>query len=113
MELFLGIWGSPLCCNQHQHFSLAQETMRTSPLPKQSGLEESWGLHLAFPVQFVDFSCPTLSAVGQAAQNQSSAHSAAPRKGLQITGVRGSCTGNSTKVSREQHKGQQGASPSR
>lgn len=100
MGLILGIWGSPLCCNQHQYFSLVQESIRTSPLPKQGGLEESWGLHLAFPVPFVDFSCPTLSAVGQAAQNQSSAHSAAPWKGLRITG----------ELRREQHKGQQGAS---
>lgn len=43
MELFLGIWGSPLCWDQHQHFSRAQETIRTSPPPKQGRLRAGVG----------------------------------------------------------------------
>lgn len=80
------------CSGDHQNIPTAK-----------TGRAESrgWGLLLAFPAPLVDFSCPTLSAVGQAAQTQSSAPSTAPQKGLQIARVRGSCTGNSTRVNRE------------
>lgn len=64
------------CPGDHQNIPTAKTGQAES---------RGWGLHLAFPVPLVGLSCPALSAMGQAAQNQSSAHSAAPREGLQIT----------------------------
>lgn len=97
-------WGSGdhhLTCNQHQHFSLAQETIRTSPLSKQGRLRAGVGgyINLSCPICWLLLPHTVCNGSGSTKPEFCS-----PERVTENQGV--------WELHREQYKGQQGASVS-